>query len=112
MKKILLAGFAFATLATTAIANNKIKSNITETTIPFGDEVKVKLQNKGNDKIEIMYQKKAGSRDLSGGTINQGNTITITVEAGSQVYYKVKGSKGPLLLTITAEMNGTTQIVK
>ncbi|MBP6430303.1 MAG: hypothetical protein KA319_00875 [Ferruginibacter sp.] len=112
MKKILLASFAFAALATVAVANNNVVNNTIVKTIPYGDEIKVKLQNKGDDKIEIMYQKKAGSRDLSGATINQGSTITITVEAGCQVFYKVKGSKGPLLLTISADMNGTTQIIK
>jgi hypothetical protein len=112
MKKILLACFAFAALATAAVANNNIVNNTIVKTTPYGDEVKVKLQNKGDEKIEIMYQKKAGSRDLTGATINGGSMITINVEAGSQVYYKVKGSKGPLLLTISTDMNGTTQIVK
>ncbi len=112
MKKILLAGLAFAALATTVTANHSIISNNMVKAAPFGEKVKVKLQNKGNDKLEIFYQETAGSKNLSGATINQGSTITISVEAGSQVFYKVKGSKGPLLLTITADMNNSTQIVK
>lgn len=74
--------------------------------------VKVALKNKGNDKIEILYQKKAGAKDLSGETINQGSQKEISVEPGSNVYYRVNGSKGPLLITITEAMNGTTQLIK
>jgi hypothetical protein len=112
MKKVLLAAFAFATLTTASLANNSLQKNVIVKTIPYGDEVTVKLQNKGDDKIEIRYQKTAGSRDLSGATIQQGSTITIKVEAGSQVFYNSKGSKGALILTVTADMNGTTQIIK
>lgn len=112
MRKKFITSIAFVALTTAAVANNFYYSNnIVKTTI-FYDEIKVKLQNKGKEKIEIFYQKKAGTKDLTGATINQSSTITINVEAGSQIYYKVKGSKGPLLLTITAEMNGTTQIIK
>jgi hypothetical protein len=112
MKKVLLAVIAFVAITTTVIASNTAKSNGIVNTITFGEKVKVKLQNKGDDKIEIFYQETAGSKNLSGASINQGSTITINVEPGSQVFYKVKGSKGPLLLTITAEMDGSTQIIK
>ena len=112
MKKILLASLAFAAITTTVIAGNTTNSNVIVNAIPFGEKAKVKLQNKGDEKIEIFYQETAGSKNLSGATINQGSTITINVEHGSQVFYKVKGSKGPLLLTITADMNNTTQIIK
>jgi hypothetical protein len=108
MKKILLAGISFVTITTSVAASHSINSNVIINAIPFGVKVKVKLQNK----IEIFYQETAGSKNLSGATINQGSTITINVEAGSQVFYKVKGSKGPLLLTITADMNNSTQIIK
>jgi hypothetical protein len=112
MKTIILASFVFASLANVAIANNKVVKTTIEKRATLIEKVKVKLQNKGNDKIEIFYQETAGSKNLSGATINGSSIITITVEAGCQVFYKVKGSKGPLLLTISADMNGTTQIVK
>jgi hypothetical protein len=112
MRKILIASVAFILFTNTVVANNFYKINTNKIEPVFVDEIKVKLQNKGKEKIEIFYQKKSGTKDLTGATINQSSTITITVEAGSQIYYKVKGSKGPLLLTITADLNGTTQIIK
>jgi lipoprotein-anchoring transpeptidase ErfK/SrfK len=112
MRKILLAAIALAAITTTVVANNSTNSSTISKAIAFGEKIKVKLQNKGDDKIEIFYQETAGSKNLSGATINQGSNITINVEAGSQVFYKVRGSKGPLLLTITTDMNGTTQVVK
>lgn len=112
MKKNVIASVAFVLFTITAVANNFYTTNNTFVTTIVDDDIKVKLQNKGKEKIEIFYQKKAGTKDLTGATINQSSTITITVEAGSQIYYKVKGIKGPLLLTITADMNGTTQIIK
>jgi hypothetical protein len=112
MKKVLLACCVFAIIANVALANTEVFKTTIEKNISFTDKIKVKLQNKGDDKIEIFYQETIGSKNLSGATINGGSMITINVEAGSQVYYKVKGSKGALILTISADMNGTTQIVK
>ncbi|MFC4262796.1 hypothetical protein ACFOWM_07910 [Ferruginibacter yonginensis] len=112
MKMLFIATCAVMLTLTSAIASSFPFSSSVSITHKLGSKVKVKLQNKGKDKIEIFYQETAGSRNLSGATINQNQTITINVEPGAQVYYKVKGSKGDLILTVTAEMEGTTQIIK
>jgi hypothetical protein len=112
MKMILFAAIAFATISTNVFANNISNNKMMVSEMPAGEKIKVKLQNKGDDKIEIFYQETVGSKNLSSASINQGSTITIAVEVGCDVHYKVKGSKGPLLLNITDKMSGTTQIIK
>jgi hypothetical protein len=79
----------------------------TEITVAKGN-VTIKLKNTGSDVAELYYQASPGSKDLTSFRIQKGQTRELTVEVGTVIYYNVKGGKGDVIATVSADMNGKT----
>ncbi len=75
------------------------------------EEVKIKVKNTGNDVAEMYYQKSPGSKDLTSFRVQKGQSSDLKIGVGCSLFYNVKGSKGPLILTATKALDGSTQVV-
>lgn len=75
-------------------------------------EVKIKIKNTGSDVAEMYYQKSPGSRDNYSFRVQKGQSAELKINVGCSLFFNVKGGRGPLILTATKAMDGTTQVVK
>ena len=75
-------------------------------------EVKIKIKNTGSDVAEMYYQKSPGSRDNYSFRVQKGQNAELKINVGCSLFFNVKGGRGPLILTATKAMDGTTQVVK
>jgi hypothetical protein len=75
-------------------------------------EVKIKIRNTGSDVAEMYYQKSPGSKDNYSFRVQKGQSAELKINVGCGLFYNVKGGRGPLILTATKAMDGTTQVVK
>ncbi|MBK8369477.1 MAG: hypothetical protein IPL10_19420 [Bacteroidetes bacterium] len=76
------------------------------------EEVKIKIKNTGSDVAEMYYQKSPGSRDNYSFRVQKGQSAELKINVGCSLFFNVKGGRGPLILTATKAMDGTTQVVK
>jgi hypothetical protein len=70
-------------------------------------EVVVKIQNKSKNSIDIYYKDNPKSSTKTNISINASTTRTIRIKVGGEVYSK----SGSVLLTVTAKMNNTEQVI-
>lgn len=75
-------------------------------------EVKIKIKNTGSDVAEMYYQKSPGSKDNYSFRVQKGQSADLKINVGCSLFFNVKGGRGPLILTATNAMDGTTQVVK
>ena len=70
-----------------------------------GEKLNIKLKNDTDDEVTVI--------NSAGGTYNLQKNIVTTVkmEEGDKLWYYVKGKKGDLILTATADMDGKLQLV-
>lgn len=76
------------------------------------EEVKIKIKNTGSDVAEMYYQKSPSSRDNYSFRVQKGQSAELKINVGCSLFFNVKGGRGPLILTATKAMDGTTQVVK
>jgi hypothetical protein len=75
-------------------------------------EVKINIKNATSDVLELFYQKNVGTKDNNSFRIQKGQSDDVKLCVGCSIFYNVKNSRGPLLLTATKEMDGTTKTIK
>ena len=70
-----------------------------------GEKLNIKLKNDTDGEVTVI--------NSAGGTYKLQKNIVTTVkmDEGDKLWYYVKGKKGDLILTVTADMDGKLQLV-
>lgn len=75
-------------------------------------EIKLNIKNATADVLELFYQKAPGSKDNTSFRVQKGQSDDVKLCVGCSIFYNVKNSRGPLILTATKDMDGTTRTIK
>lgn len=92
------------TKTNTNSSNNSASNNSTP---KAKTEIWLKLWNKSDGKIEIAYEARGAGGSRTQTSINQRSTKSVQMKIGGRVF----GANGAVLLTVTAAMDDTEQVI-